>query len=72
MQSSEYRTIIRRIAKRAIKNRFPGLRQKEIDEAAAVIAVNIHARLYGANVDGVESPLWRIEEPQIEAKELVG
>ena len=72
MKSGEYREIIRHITKMAIKRRFPGLKQKEILEVADTIAANVHARMYGANVDGVESPLWREEEPKIEAKELLG
>lgn len=63
MKSEEYRKLISNIAKSAIKRRFPGLGKKEIDEAAKTIAVNIHARMYGANVDGVESPLWRDHYP---------
>jgi len=27
--------------------------------------------MYGANVDGVESPIWRKEEPTIDAKDLL-
>jgi len=72
MRSCEYREIIRRISKSAFRKRFPGLKQKEINEVANTIAINVHARMYGANVEGVESPLWRIEEPTVEAKELLG
>jgi hypothetical protein len=43
----------------AIKKKFPGLKQSQINEVATDVAVAIHARFYGANVDGVESPIWR-------------
>lgn len=71
MRSGEYRDIIRRITKRTLIKRFPGLNKKFVDEAANNIAINIHARMYGANVDNVESPIWRKDEPEIDAKELL-
>lgn len=71
MRSREYRQIIRGISRRAIKARFPGLEQKHIDEVATKIAVNIHARMYGANINGVESPLWREDEPTVTAQQIL-
>lgn len=60
MRSSEYREIIRKITLSAVRKRFPSLKNpKEVKELANTIAINIHARMYGANVDGVDSPLWR-------------
>lgn len=59
MKSVEYRSIIGAIVRNSIKKRFPGLRQKELSEVSVVIARAIHARMYGANVDGVDSPIWR-------------
>lgn len=71
MKSSEYREQIRRMVKNGMKTHFPGLRQTELNHASRYIARNIHARFYGANVNGVESPLWRTCEPDIEASELL-
>lgn len=71
MKSYEYREIIRVITKKALKKRYPQLQQKQLNEVANTIAISIHARMYGANVDGVESPLWRQEEPKIDAKDLL-
>lgn len=42
-----------------------------------MIGLNVHARMYGANVDGVDSPIWNIymdnnrPEPKIDAKDLL-
>lgn len=71
MKSEEYRDAIRRIVKNAIRKQFPGLKQTETNTLARYIARNIHARFYGANVDGVESPLWREVEPDVEATEIL-
>lgn len=74
MKSAEYRDIIRIIAKGAMRKRFPGVNVKALEEAAITIAKNVHARMYGANVDGVGSPLWRDEEnkqPDIPAAQLL-
>jgi hypothetical protein len=71
MKSWEYREIIRVIVKKALKKRYPELKIKPLNCVANTIAIAIHARMYGANVDGVESPLWRQDEPPIEAKELL-
>ena len=71
MKSYEYREIIRVITKKALKKRFPQLKNLQLNEVANTVAMNIHARMYGANVDGVDSPLWRKDEPSIEAKELL-
>jgi hypothetical protein len=59
MKSHEYRKLIKTIVRNGVKKRFPGLKNKELEEAAYNIAVAIHARFYGANVDGVGSPIWR-------------
>lgn len=70
MKSGEYRTIIRKIVRNALKRNFPGL--KNTNAVEELIAKNIHARMYGANVDGVDSPLWRDTELMIvTAKELL-
>ena len=71
MKSSEYKEIVRRISNGALRQRFPGLNKIALADVARTIAVNIHARLYGANVDGVESPLWRTDEPTLSASELL-
>ena len=71
MKSYEYRKIIRVITKKALKRRFPQLKNLQLNEVANTVAITIHARMYGANVDGVDSPLWRKEEPDIDAKDLL-
>jgi hypothetical protein len=43
----------------AVKKKFPGLKQTKVSEVASEVAIAIHARFYGSNVDGVESPIWR-------------
>jgi hypothetical protein len=57
----QYRTLIRAMARNAFKRRFPGIKQKEIDEVAGLLARSIHARFYGANVDNVDSPIWTLD-----------
>jgi len=78
MNSRDYKSIISTIARNTIRKRFPGLQKVYIEEAAKQIAINIHARMYGANVDGVDSPIWRDtnqheigSHPKVEAKELL-
>lgn len=83
MNSQEYRLIISRIIRNAVKQHFPGLKAKELEAAGALAARSIHARMYGANVDGVDSPIWAIDQhgtdrvndprtkPNVDAKELL-
>ena len=81
MQSSEYRRFIRTMIKNAVKRKFPGLKQVQVNEVATEVAIAIHARFYGANVDGVESPIWRDDpkysdwhedkKPKKDAKDLL-
>lgn len=59
MNSKDYRRTIRTIVKNTIRKGFPGLKDKVLNETTAKIAVAIHARFYGAAVDGVASPIWR-------------
>lgn len=59
MKSSEYRSNIRNIVRKAIIRKFPGLKPLHVKELATEISVAIHARFYGADVDNVASPLWR-------------
>lgn len=43
-----------------MRKKFPGLKpQSQLDALATEAARVIHARMYGANVDGVETPIWR-------------
>jgi len=63
MQSREYRDIIARIARNVIKRGFPGGKRELIEQLSRKIAVNIHARMYGANVDNVDSPIWHDPNP---------
>lgn len=59
MNSHDYRHVIRVIIKNSIKKKVPGLKKQILEEVASEIAINVHARLYGAHVEGVASPLWR-------------
>jgi hypothetical protein len=59
MKSTDYRSIVSRIARNSIKRSFPGLKPSVLVVCAAEIATAVHARMYGANVDGVDSPIWR-------------
>lgn len=61
MTSKEYRSLIKIMTRNAIGRRFPGLKRKDIEEVAQTIAISIHARFYGANVDNVDSPIWTID-----------
>jgi hypothetical protein len=78
MLSSEYRILIARIVRVAMKREFPYLAKAEnknkIMVVSALIARNIHARMYGANVDGVASPIWRNDGdqyPRVDASEML-
>ena len=75
MRSGEYRDIIRKITKTVLNKKLPGVPPRVKEEIANIIAVAVHARMYGANVDGVDSPLWRISgeytEPNIDAATLM-
>lgn len=59
MKSQDYRALISKIVKNTIKKKFPGLKMVILEETAQEIAKTIHARFYGADVDGVGSPIWR-------------
>jgi len=59
MLSREYRALISKIVRNGIKKEFPGLKKVNLDKASQEIARAIHARFYGADVDGVGSPIWR-------------
>ena len=59
MNSKEYKSNIRNIVINVLRKKVPGLKRKEAEEASKEIATAIHARFYGANVDGVGSPIWR-------------
>lgn len=59
MRSTEYRSNIRNIVRKAVNRKFPGLKPLRVKELATEISVAIHARFYGSDVDGVASPIWR-------------
>lgn len=62
MKSVEYRAIIARIVRNSLRQEYPTLKLKNLDDRNGIshkIARAIHARMYGANVDGVDSPIWR-------------
>jgi len=74
MYSREYRSTIRTIVRNVMRRKFPGIKLSVLDEATKEIAANVHARFYGANVDGVGSPLWRRKDeglPTASAEELL-
>lgn len=72
LKSDEYRRIVKTIVKAVIKKGATHIRAQDADIMATMVARNIHARMYGANVDGVNSPLWRCDcEPDIDATELL-
>lgn len=76
MRASEYRELVRIMVKNTLNKRFPSLNKNALNEAANVVALNIHARFYGANVDNVDSPLWRasgeFKAPDVDAIEILG
>lgn len=67
------------MSSKIIKAHFPGLKTAGITEiqiqaCARQIAVNVHARMYGANVDSVASPIWSTaneSKPNVDATELL-
>lgn len=61
MKSDEYRQIIRTISRNIIRKNVPGLKGQVLEETVNLIAKSVHARMYGANVDGVDSPIWSID-----------
>jgi hypothetical protein len=74
MRACEYRQLVRNIVKNVLNKRFPGLNKAAKKEAADLIAKMVHCRFYGARVDEVVSPLWRLPddpEPVIAASELM-
>lgn len=80
MKSIEYRQIIKTIIKNLMRKKFPGLKQAQLDDLAIEASKAIHARMYGANVDGVETPIWRdhpfhsddnFEQPTKTAQEIL-
>lgn len=75
MQSEQYRLIISRIVRVLVKEHFPELRRNgnELKLFSAQVARTVHARMYGANVDGVDSPIWNSgkKPPLVEASELL-
>lgn len=59
MKSVEYRSIIAQIVRNSLKKEYPGFKKDTLNHLSGNIARAIHARMYGANVDGVDSPIWR-------------
>ena len=64
MRSEDYRKDISRMIRNGMRKKFPGLKSKVLLEASAEIARSIHAKFYGADVDGVGSPIWR-DDPRV-------
>lgn len=75
MESAKYRSIIQGMSARVIKKHFPGLKAEvQVQKCAKEIAANIHARMYGANVDSVASPIWNTindTKPNVDAAILL-
>lgn len=65
MRSDIYKQNIRNIVRNTIKKNFPGLKVASLNKTATDIASAIHARFYGADVDGVASPIWR-DDPHLQ------
>ena len=78
MDSQDYRGLISRIIRVTMKKNFPLLAKngsrKALESASKQAAIAIHARMYGANVDGVASPIWRSDGdqyPRVDASEML-
>ena len=78
MDSREYRNLIARIIRVTMKKYFVQLgkngSKQFLISASKEAAINIHARMYGANVDGVASPIWRgdgDQYPRVDASEML-
>lgn len=79
MQSKEYRAIIASIVRHVLRKHVPGAKDKILREACKEAAIAVHARMYGANVDNVDSPIFRdgpqflnVKSPTVDARELLG
>lgn len=59
MTSQEYKSLITKIIRNTLNEKFPGLKKDILTTASIKAAIAIHARFYGAQVDGVASPIWR-------------
>lgn len=59
MKSQDYKSNIKKIIRNVMRRKFPGLKKEVLDVAAQEISIGIHARMYGSQVDGVASPIWR-------------
>ena len=58
MKSSDYRRVVEALANSVIRKKLPGIKVQVRKEIVKQIAVAVHARMYGADVDGVTSPLY--------------
>lgn len=59
MQGTVYRAKIKKLILVAINTKLPGLKQADKKVISELAAKLIHAKLYGAEVDNVQSPIWR-------------
>lgn len=62
MKSVKYRDIVRKIVLNRIGKDAPGLKKKYREQIAKDCAALIHGKLYGAHVDGVDSPLYQLAD----------
>lgn len=59
MKSADYRIIVSRITRNAVKKHLPAAKAVQIKAIGSEVAKAVHARMYGASVDKVASPIWR-------------
>lgn len=59
MQGKVYRAKVKKIILVAMNTKLPGLKQADKKVISELAAKLIHAKLYGAEVDNVQSPIWR-------------
>lgn len=59
MKSQDYRNAVESIARGQLVKALPGLKRAQITTISKQIAIFTHARLYGADVENVASPLYR-------------
>lgn len=70
MTSKQYKMLVAGIVRGAMRKFYPGIKQSKPkhgtepgpgNEIGSFVARAIHARMYGANVEGADSPLYHNE-----------
>lgn len=59
MQGKTYREKIHKVVNAVLRAHVPSIPKAKRVEIGYAIAGLIHAKLYGAYVDNIESPIWR-------------